>query len=60
MVEECELLLAALLPPGFDSSLMGPMAQSMMAGELSRWGALGVRQESDGQNAVGDRLGACT
>ncbi len=38
-MEECERLLAALLPPGFDRSLVGPMAQSMMAGELSRWAA---------------------
>jgi hypothetical protein len=36
-VADCERLLEALLPPGFDRGLVGPMARSMMAGELSRW-----------------------
>jgi hypothetical protein len=35
-VADCERLLEALLPPGFDRGLVGPMARSMMACELSR------------------------
>ena len=35
-VEECERLLEALLPPGFDRSLLGPITASMMAGPLSK------------------------
>jgi hypothetical protein len=51
-VDECELLLAALMPHGFDRSLFEPMAQSMMAGELSRWGALWGRSPARTQSSL--------